>query len=24
MSMRIDLKSSPDGCVEVDHEGANA
>ncbi len=24
LSMRIDLKSSPDGCVEVDHEGANA
>jgi len=24
MSMRIDLKSSPDGCIEVDHEGANA
>lgn len=24
MSMRMDLKSSPDGCVEVDHEGANA
>jgi len=24
MSMRIDLKSSLDGCIEVDHEGANA
>ena len=24
MSMRIDLKSSPDGCIEVDHEGAHA
>ena len=24
MSMRIDLKSSSDGCIEVDHEGANA
>lgn len=24
MSMRIDLKSSSDGYVEVDHEGANA
>ncbi len=24
MSMRIDLKSSPDGCIEVDHEGASA
>ena len=24
MSMRIDLKSSTDGCVEIDHEGANA
>lgn len=24
MSMHIDLKSSPDGCIEVDHGGANA
>ncbi len=24
MSMRIDLKSSPDGFIEVDHDGANA
>lgn len=24
MTMRIDLKSSPDGFIEVDHEGANA
>lgn len=24
MSVRIGLKSSPDGCIEVDHEGANA
>ena len=24
MSMRIDLKNSTDGCVEIDHEGANA
>lgn len=24
MSMRIDLKSSPDGCIEVDHAGAQA
>ena len=24
MSMRIDLKSASDGCVEVDHDGANA